>query len=151
MENLKKRFTETKKEFAVVCAVTFGVFALICVGSLLFYTPYVETEPVGQAVEKQKQPTYFAEIDKDGTVLRVIVADQAFIDSGAVGDPSNWKETHMDGKERYNYAEKGGRFDAASDAFIRKKPAPTATFDEQTKRWEVSVDETVIENNTPTR
>ena len=44
--------------------------------------------------------TYFAEIDQTDTVIRVIVADQGFIDSGLVGNPSNWIEcfTDEDGK-----------------------------------------------------
>ena len=36
---------------------------------------------------------HFAEIDEGGTVLRVIVADQDFIDSGVVGDKTNWVQT----------------------------------------------------------
>lgn len=40
--------------------------------------------------DKGPEATNFAEIAADGTVLRVIVADQDFIDSGAVGDPANW-------------------------------------------------------------
>ena len=36
--------------------------------------------------------SYFAEV-LNGTVSQVIVAEQDFINSGAVGDPSLWWET----------------------------------------------------------
>lgn len=36
---------------------------------------------------------HYAEIDDNGIVLRVIVAEQDFIDSGAVGDPQKWIQT----------------------------------------------------------
>lgn len=76
---------------------------------------------------------YFAEIDSDGTVLRVIVADQAFIDSGAVGDPKNWIETDYDGKIRKNYAGIGYTYDRGKDAFISPKPHPSWSLDENGK------------------
>ena len=37
--------------------------------------------------------SHFAEINGQGTVLRVIVAELDFIYSGAVGDPSRWIQT----------------------------------------------------------
>ena len=37
--------------------------------------------------------SHFVEINKDGIVQRGIVAEQDFIDSGAVGDPNNWVQT----------------------------------------------------------
>ena len=36
---------------------------------------------------------HFAEINSENIVQRVIVAEQDFIDSGAVGDPNNWVQT----------------------------------------------------------
>ncbi len=68
-------------------------------------------------------PTYFAQIDASGTVQRVIVADQAFIDSGKVGDPASWKQTYLDGHKRKRYAGRGFRYDKSADAFV----APTST------------------------
>lgn len=65
---------------------------------------------------------YFAELDQDKKVIRVIVADQEFIDSGAVGDPSNWVET----KEE-NYAGVGHTYEQNKKEFIRpetRKPTP---------------------------
>ena len=37
--------------------------------------------------------SHFAEIDSNGVVLRVIVAEQNFINSGVVGDSFNWVQT----------------------------------------------------------
>jgi hypothetical protein len=37
--------------------------------------------------------SHFALIDNDNIVVNVIVAEQDFIDSGAVGDPSRWIQT----------------------------------------------------------
>ncbi|MDP7367684.1 MAG: hypothetical protein QGH83_10555, partial [Candidatus Pacebacteria bacterium] len=42
---------------------------------------------------KITHPSLFAEIDKDGVVLRVLAVEQSFIDTGALGDPSNWVRT----------------------------------------------------------
>ena len=82
---------------------------------------------IGGAI-KESIPTHFAEIDKQGNVLRVIVADQAFIDSGKVGDPVNWVGTWMDGSKRYHYAGKGYKYDKQLDAFIPPKPSENATL-----------------------
>lgn len=70
--------------------------------------------------------TYFAEIDKDGNVLRVIVADQAFIDSGAVGDPKKWIETFK-GKD---YLSKDDKINKTSKKKIPKIKTPVI-FDNQ--------------------
>ena len=37
--------------------------------------------------------SHFAEIDKNGIVQQVLVAEQDFINSGAVGEPHNWIQT----------------------------------------------------------
>src|SRR4051812_14391513 len=81
---------------------------------------------------------YFAEI-KDSVVVRVIVADQKFIDSGAVGDPANWIETDPDTSQgaktagtplRKNYAGIGYKYDPKADAFIPPQPFPSWSLDE---------------------
>lgn len=80
--------------------------------------------------------TTFAEIDASGNVLRVIVADQAFIDSGAVGPPSNWVQTFPDGSARKNYAGPGHIYNRGLDAFIPPKPFPSWHLNPQRGRWE---------------
>lgn len=107
---------------------------------------------------------HFAEIDKDGKVLRVIVAEQDFIDSGAVGDPLNWVQTSYNtsggkylrgttederlalkqegssedvaARERKNFAGVGFTYDKARNAFIPPKPFDSWTLDEGTCQWE---------------
>ena len=104
---------------------------------LLLFIPLVFAAPS----EISKQPiveesfTYFAEIDKNDKVLRVIVADQAFIDSGKVGSPTNWVETTIDGSKRKNYAGIGYQYNKGLDAFIPPKIYNSWILDDQTARW----------------
>jgi hypothetical protein len=89
---------------------------------------------------------HFAEINEDGVVLRVIVAEQPFIDSGAVGDPSRWIQTSYNthaGEHalggiplRKNYAGIGYKYDQKLDAFIPPKPAESWVLNEETCLWE---------------
>jgi hypothetical protein len=76
--------------------------------------------------------SHFAQVI-DGIVAQVIVAEQDFINSGAVGDPSQWIQTsyntiggtHRLGGTplRKNYAGIGYTYNAELDAFIAPKPA----------------------------
>jgi hypothetical protein len=79
---------------------------------------------------------HFAELDRDNVVLRVIVADQAFIDSGAVGEPSRWVQTSYNGRMRKNYAGPGYTYDKGRDAFIAPQPYASWRLDEATCLWE---------------
>ncbi len=95
---------------------------------------------------------HFAEIDENNIVVRVIVADQEFIDSGAVGDPKNWIQTsyNTDGGEhakggapmRMNYAGVGFTYDKGKDAFIPPKPwrFPSYILDDKTCKWKPPVE-----------
>jgi hypothetical protein len=95
---------------------------------------------------------HFAKIE-NGTVITVIVAEQDFIDSGAVGDPKNWVQTSYnsrggvhydpvtdkpDGKPhlRYNYASIGDVYDSERDAFYIQKPYESWHLNEATCTWE---------------
>jgi hypothetical protein len=80
----------------------------------------------------------FAEIDENGVVLRVIVADQDFINSGVVGDPSRWVETSD--STRKNYAGIGYTYDQARDAFIPPKPRASFILDEEKAQWVAPVE-----------
>jgi hypothetical protein len=84
--------------------------------------------------------TYFAELNQDKTVKRVIVADQEFINSGAVGNPENWVETTLDGSKGKNYAAIGHTYDKDRDAFISPKPFDSWTLDEATARWKAPIE-----------
>ena len=90
--------------------------------------------------------SHFAHIDQNNIVTQVIVAEQDFINSGAVGDPSSWIQTsyntyagqHALGGTplRKNYAGIGYSYDASRDAFIPPKPFNSWTLNETTCLWE---------------
>ena len=80
--------------------------------------------------------SHFAEINTDNIVQRVIVAEQDFINSGAVGDSFNWVQTSYNGNFRKNYAGIGYTYDKAEDAFIAPQPYPSWVLTEPSFRWE---------------
>lgn len=91
---------------------------------------------------------HYAEIDENNVVLRVLVAEQDFIDSGSLGDPSRWIQTsyntflgqHPEGRPfRKNYAGIGYTYDPVRDAFISPQPFPDWVLNEDTCGWEPSV------------
>lgn len=89
---------------------------------------------------------HFAKINKDNIVEQVIVAEQDFINSGAVGDPNMWLQTSYNtygGKHelggipfRKNYAGIGYSYDKERDAFIAPQPFPSWKLNEETCLWE---------------
>jgi len=89
--------------------------------------------------------SHFAQIDENNIVTNVIVAEQDFIDSGAVGDPSKWIQTSYNTQGgvhtlggtplRKNYAGIGYAYDAIRDAFIPPSPYPSWVLDEDTCRY----------------
>lgn len=99
--------------------------------------------------------SHFAQIDSNNVVTQVIVAEQEFINSGAVGDPSQWIQTSYnthggvhygpDGEPdggiplRKNYAGIGFTYDAERDAFIAPKPYPSWVLNETSCVWESPV------------
>jgi hypothetical protein len=94
--------------------------------------------------------SHFAQV-QNGVVVQVIVAEQSFINSGAVGNASEWVQTSyntrggvhygQDGAPdggvplRKNYAGIGFTYDAQRDAFIPPKPFASWTLDEQACSW----------------
>lgn len=79
--------------------------------------------------------SHFAEIDKNGVVLRVIVAEQDFIDTL----PGTYVQTSYNATIRKNFAGLGFTFDKTRDAFIPPQPFPSWTLNEETCRWEAPV------------
>ena len=73
--------------------------------------------------------SHFAEINKDGIVQRVIVAEQNFINSGLVGDSFNWVQTSYNNNFRKQFAGKGFTYDKAKDKFIAPQPFPSWSLD----------------------
>ena len=80
--------------------------------------------------------SHFAEIDKNGVVVRVIVAEMNFINSGVVGDSFNCVQTSYNNNFRKNYAGVGYTYDKTRDAFIGPQPYPSSVLNEETCVWE---------------
>lgn len=96
---------------------------LLTIACLLLVLIHFWPDDVSVGVAPTPQPpTYFAEIDDSGIVLRVIVADQNFINSGAVGEPTRWIQTDIHGAIKKNFAGKGFKYDSSLDAFIPPTP-----------------------------
>jgi hypothetical protein len=93
--------------------------------------------------------SHFAEIDENNIVLRVLIVEQEFIDTGLLGDPARWIKTsyntnsgvHLDGGVplRKNFAGIGYNYDPVRDAFIPPKPFPSFVLNEETCQWESTV------------
>ena len=73
--------------------------------------------------------SHFAEINSDGVVQRVIVAEQNFINSGAVGDSFNWVQTSYNNNFRKQYAGIGYTYDKVKDKFITPQPYASWALD----------------------
>lgn len=87
----------------------------------------------------------FAEVDQTNKIVRVIVADQPFIDSGASGRPANFIQTNPDTRGgssstaapplRGNYAGPGFTYDRGRDVFVPQQPFPSWLLNLQTNLW----------------
>lgn len=87
---------------------------------------------------------YFAEIDDDGVVLRVIAISntdapdpapenseslgQAFI-ANTLGLSGEWRQTSYNNSFRKRYAPVGGKYLADDDVFVSSQPFPSWTLD----------------------
>jgi len=83
--------------------------------------------------------SHFAKINQDNIVTEVIVAEQDFINSGAVGDSFLWIQTSYNNNFRKNFAGIGFTYDKTRDAFIAPQPYPSWTLNESTCQWECPV------------
>ena len=93
--------------------------------------------------------SHFAKVE-NGIVTQVIVAEQDFINTGVLGDPSTWVQTsyntrggvHVLGGTplRKNYAGIGYTYDAGRDAFYPPSPYASWVIDEQTCFWKAPVE-----------
>ena len=73
--------------------------------------------------------SHFAEINSDSIVQRVIVAEQDFINSGAVGDSFLWVQCSYNNNFRKQYPGNGYRYDKANDVFVAPQPYPSWSLD----------------------
>ena len=81
---------------------------------------------------------HFAKLNNN-VVTEVIVSEQDFINSGAVGDSFLWVQTSYNGNIRKNYAGIGYTYDEDRDAFIQPKPFNSWILNETTCQWEAPV------------
>jgi len=91
---------------------------------------------------------HFAKV-RDGKVIKVIVAEQEFIDSYIDNEPGQWIQTsyntiggvHQLGGTplRKNFAGIGSTYDHIKDAFIPPKPFNSWTLNETTCLWDPPV------------
>ena len=89
--------------------------------------------------------SHFAKIE-NGVVTQVIVAEQDFIDTGAVGDPAQWIQTsyntrggvHVLGGTplRRNFAGIGYFYIPEQDVFIPPKPFNSWSLNTENVTWE---------------
>jgi|TARA_Y100000310_G_C20602808_1_gene773947 hypothetical protein len=93
--------------------------------------------------------SHFAEISgSDNTVVRTIVAEQDFINSGAVGDSFNWVQASYNGNFRAIFPSIGDVYDKERDIFRQKQPYPSWTYNETgsfATQWTAPVDPPPIE------
>lgn len=94
---------------------------------------------------------HYAKVE-NGIVTQVVVAEEAFIATGALGDPANWIQTSyntrgnvhygQDGKPsgreplRGNYAGVGYTYDKLNDVFIAPQPFPSWILNIGSWTWE---------------
>lgn len=83
--------------------------------------------------------TYFAETDANGLVIRVIVADAAFV----AKMPGTWVQTFPSPKvgETKNYAGVGFKYNATTNAFIAPRPTAAHVLDAATQTWKPTAKE----------
>ena len=72
---------------------------------------------------------HFAEIDSNGIVQRVIVAERDFINSGAVGDEFNWIQCSFNGNFRKAFLNAGWKWDKTKEQFVAPQPYASWTLD----------------------
>jgi hypothetical protein len=82
---------------------------------------------------------HFAKIE-NGIVTNVIVAEQEFIDSGAVGNPTSWVQTSYNGNIRKRFAGIGYAYNQELDAFIPPKPFNSWILDTDLASWKAPIE-----------
>ena len=87
--------------------------------------------------------SHFAKVE-NGIVTQVIVAEEDFIATGALGDPAGWIQTsyrtignqHPEGRPlRGNYAGIGYTYDSVNDVFVAPQPFSNWVLDTATWLW----------------
>lgn len=81
----------------------------------------------------------FAQIDAASVVVNIIVAEQDVIDSGVLGDPSQFIEYGPDKPVGLQGAGPGYTYVKEYPAFISPKPYPSWVLNTETYQWEAPV------------
>lgn len=100
-----------------------------------------EPNPIGGPIIEpieQVAPSYFAQIDDNGTIVNVIVASQEMINTGKLGDPKYFIPTAMEDGYKLHAATIGSLYLKDEDVFLPPKPmTASATPDLVNKKWVV--------------
>ena len=84
--------------------------------------------------------SYFAEIDENSIVTRVLVGDPDLPNESYDWFVENlggtWVQAYSDGSIRKNFASAGFSYDLERDAFIPPKPFESWVIDEETCTWQ---------------
>jgi hypothetical protein len=86
--------------------------------------------------------SHWAELNKDNTVLRVVVGSNSAPDEGESFVKSlggTWVKTSYNGNIRKNFAQVGGTYSADLDAFLPPKIFESWILDEETCTWKAPV------------
>jgi len=78
---------------------------------------------------------YWAQVDNNKVVTRVVESTEEYILSGALGNPNTWLETSITGEFRKNYAGIGYTYDIPLNCFYAPQPSGSTGFDDLTCRW----------------
>ena len=95
---------------------------------------------------------HYAKVE-NGIVTDVVVADETFISTGALGDPTNWVQTSYntrggvhygqdgqpDGEPQLNYNYAGIGYSWDGTGFAAPQPYPSWTLNPATYLWEAPV------------
>ncbi len=90
---------------------------------------------------------HFAKLDNNNIVTKVIVAEQDFINSGAVGDSFLWVQTSFSNSFRKQFARIGDTYDVVKNKFINAQPFTSWTLDANDD-WQPPVVKPVVEGKT---
>ena len=132
---LQKIKRQLKRFWGWIIAIIVGGVAIANMAGIPPEQPVDNRAKGSDEVVAQGEESLFAEVDSNGNVLRVIVADKDFVNSGAVGEPKNWVRAYPNGGKRKNHPGNGYVYDKDKDLFIPPKPPTATSFDDESGKW----------------
>jgi len=79
---------------------------------------------------------------EDNIVIKVLIAEQSYIDSGAAGDPSLWmlaNENDFPDYRREGNQGVGFTYDSVNNKFIAPQPYSSWTYDAVLNQWNAPI------------